>query len=502
MEGKEFYIGIDLGMINSVMAYSDCEGKVSIQRWENGHTKFPSTVLITPNRSYAGHLAIDRIFYEERFHFEHCFKRMMGTTHKQRIYGVDYTPTEFFSMILHKMVRNFENEHGQKITKAVIAVPADFGDSERRAMLKAAYLAGIKEPKVINESNAAAISYCQDTKDFTGKALIYDIGGGTFDVTVMNINKGGFDVLSNEGSKFLGGRDWDLQLAAIIQKKILTAAGLTPKDIDDDTDLRARILSEAERHKIILDRVDRSNGSIKIDDRAIDFEITRTELDNATTELVSKTIRMTLDAVNAAGMLPQDLDRIILVGGPSITPLIRDMLEKGFPKVEITRYDPVHAVARGSALYARSLFSTNEIKIRSVLNKTMGLKMGVDGEEMICNLLYRNVTLPISKKVVCRPKVDDQETLDISIYENRSNKGEPTAPLNRSRQVNTIRIPLKGKISRGKTKITIEMGADCDGMTSISLIHNDHHYVCDMGSEIYLSDSEFMSTMARVREVQ
>ena len=133
MDG-EFYVGIDLGMINSVMAFTDGDGTISIQRWEKGHTKFPSVILLTPNRSYAGQLAIDRKFYEDRYHFENCFKRMMGTTHKQRIYNVDYTPTELFSMILHKMVRTFENEHDFKIDKAVVAVPADFGDAEREAV--------------------------------------------------------------------------------------------------------------------------------------------------------------------------------------------------------------------------------------------------------------------------------------------------------------------------------------------------------------------------------
>lgn len=502
MDGEQYFVGIDLGMINSVMAYTDKEGTISIQRWEKGHTKFPSVVLLTPNRNYAGQLAIDRKFYEDRYHFENCFKRMMGTTHKQRIYNTDYTPTELFSMILHKMIRTFEEEHKQKIEKAVIAVPADFGDAEREATLKAAYLAGIKEPKIINESNAAAISYCHDTDNFVGKAVIYDIGGGTFDVTVMDIHEGGFDVLSNEGSKFLGGRDWDLQLASIIQKKIIQEAGLSPKDIDNDGELRKRILSEAERHKIILDRVDKSKGAVMVRGKYVGFEITRTELDSATVELVSKTIGMTSDAIKAAGLTPNKLDRIIMVGGPSITPLIRTMLETEYPNVEITRYDPIHAVARGAALYARSVFGKNDIEIRSVLNKTFGLKMGVDGEEVVCNLLHRNITLPMTKKVICRPKSDDQQTLDIAVYENRSMKGEITSPLIRSRLLNTFHIPLTGKILRGKTKIYIEMSADCEGMIAINTECNGKKDTCDLGEAIYLSDEEFLETMKRVRSVQ
>jgi molecular chaperone DnaK (HSP70) len=178
------------------------------------------------------------------------------------------------------------------------------------------------------------------------------------------------------------------------------------------------------------------------------------------------------------------------------------MLENEFPNVEITRYDPIHAVARGAAIYAHSVFKTKDIKIRSVLNKTFGLKMGIDGEESVCNLLYRNVTLPMSKEVVCRPKMDDQDVLDVAIYENRSNRGELHTPLTRSRLLKTFHIPLTGRISRGRTKIYIRMSADLEGMISIEVECNNKKDTCDLGSDIYLSNEEFSETMHRVRMVQ
>lgn len=191
-----------------------------------------------------------------------------------------------------------------------------------------------------------------------------------------------------------------------------------------------------------------------------------------------------------------------MVGGPSITPLIRTMLENEFPDVEITRYDPIHAVARGASIYARSVFKTKDIKIRSVLNKSFGLKMGVDGEEVVCNILHRNMTLPMTKTVICRPKSDDQEILDVAIYENRSVKGDMTTPLTRSRLLNTFHIPLTGRISRGKTKINIHMSADFEGMISIDVECNGKKDSCDLGGDIYLSNEEFLETMNRVRSVQ
>ena len=489
-------------MVNSVLAFTDEEGIVSVQRWEDGQTKFPSAILLTPRGRFAGQEIFRRMQVEQRYHYENCFKRMMGTTHKEKIFNVEYTPTEMCSMVLKKMIRSFEEDHSDRVERIVLAVPSDFGGAEREATYKAAYLAGIKEVKILNESDAAAIAYCHDTPEFRGNVAIYDMGGGTFDVTIISVSDDGFTVLSNEGSKYLGGRDWDLHLASIIQKKVVDIAGIRPHELDGNNVVRKKILEEAERLKILLDRVEVSSGAVYLHGKRISFTVTREELNTSTESLIEKTIDMIRSAIANAGLNELMLDRMVLVGGQSLTPYIWTKIEEAFPHVELMRYDPINAVARGAALYARSLHSTHDIKLKSILSKTYGLKMGIDGRERICNILYRNVQLPIKRTVVCRPKMDDQDTLSIDVYENKSNVTVPDSEVNHSRLINRFSIPLLGKITRGKTKITIDMESNYEGIVVITTTCNGNVSKCDLGKDIYLPDEEFRNSMMKVATVQ
>lgn len=500
--GDNYYIGIDLGMINSVLAYTDEDGNIEIQHWNNGYSRFPSVVLMTPRANYAGYPALERKDTEPKCHLVSNFKRMLGTDHKQKIFETEYRVTELYAMILRKMLSIFEEDHGYKVEKAVIAVPADFGDAEREATLKVSKIAGIKDTVIINEADAAAISYYYDNEDISGNVAVYDIGGGTFDVTILSVDENGFTVLSNEGSKYLGGRDWDLHLASIIQKKVVNLTDLTPSDMDSDGDLRRRILDEAERLKIILDRVDTANGSVCVNGNRVRFRITRRELDNATSGLVNRTVEMTRTAIESAGINGNDLNRIVLVGGPSITPLIRTSLEEAFPEVEIIRYDPVHAVAKGAAEYARSAFGDGDLNLRSVLSKTYGLKMGIDGEEKVCNIIYRNTPLPLKRTVTCRPKADDLNELEIVVYSTRADPGEDSTDLETARLVNSFTLFLEGRITRSKTKIDITFTADVDGTMGIDVSCNGHNYKCDLGKDVYMTEEETLSSIRKVWEVQ
>ena len=502
MDDSQFYVGADLGMVNSILAYTDANGIVSVKRWDDGQTKFPSAILITPRGKYAGQDIYRRMRTESRYHYENCFKRMMGTTHKERIFNVEYTPTEMVAMILKKMVSAFEEDHGERVERIVLAVPSDFGGAEREATYKAAYLAGIKEIKILNESDAAAIAYCHDTPDFRGNVAIYDMGGGTFDVTIISVSDSGFAVKSNEGSKFLGGRDWDLHLASIIQKRVVDLSGMRPQELDRNSDLRKRILSEAEKIKIILDNVEEARGVVDVNGMPIEFTVTREELNRSTEALIDKTLDMIRSAISCAGLTDRSLDRMVLVGGQSLTPYIWQKIEEAFPYVELLRYDPINAVARGAALYARSYFKTRDIKLSSILSKTYGLKMGIDGKERICNILYRNIQLPIKRTVVCRPKRDDQESLSIEVYENKSDTTVPDTEVSHSRLVNRFTVPLKGKITRGRTKITIDMESDYEGIVKITTVCNGITEKCDLGKYIYLTDEEFIESMRKVGSVQ
>ena len=498
---KKYYVGVDLGTSKSVLAYTDQDGYTAVQYIDNA-TVFPSVLTFTPRGIFAGQQALEIRNLDEKSQTVSNFKRMMGTDHRERILGNDYTVPELFAMILTKLIRSFEEGKQARIEKLVISVPADYGDAEREATFQVANLVGIKDVRLINESDAAAIAYCYDTQGFTGKITVYDMGGSTFDVTVLNIDENGFSVLANEGSKYLGGRDWDLHLASIIQRKILESTNMDPEDFDRNYDLRRRILEEAERQKIIMDRVEYSTGAIEVDGVDIPFTVTRNELDASTIGLVEKTISMTKSAFKIAGTPSYQMDRIVLVGAASITPLIRKTLEQAFPNIPVTRYDPMNAIARGASLYARSVFGDGDVKLTSVLNKTFGVKMGVDGQEMICNILYRNVPLPLKRTVQCRPKADDQKVLDIDIYENKAPPSVDHTPVTESRFVNKFQIPLEGKISRGKTKININFSAEFDGTMSLEVECNGVKTVCDLGKDIQIADDEFLQMAFKVRQVQ
>lgn len=501
-EGSQYYLGVDLGMVNSILAYSDENGIVSVQRWEDGQTKFPSVVLLTPRAKYSGLNAIRHLPMESRARYESCFKRMMGSTHRERIFNVDYTPSELCAMILKGMIRRFEEEHGTHVERIVLTTPSDFGGSEREATFKAAYLAGIKEIEILNESDAAAIAFCHDNPDFRGSVAIYDMGGGTFDVTIITVDDDGFTVRSNEGSKFLGGRDWDLHLASIIQKKIVEASGITPHELDSNSQLRRVILAEAEKQKILLDKVDTSNGTINVGGKDVEYSVTREELNRSTESLIDKTIGMVRSTLSHAGLTDRTLDRMMLVGGQSLTPYIWTKLEESFPHVELQRYDPINAVARGAAIYSRSCYRTHDIQLKSILSKTYGLKMGIDGSEKVCNILYRNIQLPLKRTVTCRPKMDDQKELSIEVYENKSDYTQHATEVTQSRLINRFTVPLSGKITRGRTKIQIDMESNYEGIVKITTTCNGESTVLNLGKDLYMPEDVFISAIMKVSEVQ
>ena len=502
MAGEGYYIGIDLGMTNSVLAYTRDGEAPEIQTWENGYSQFPSVVMVTPGGRYAGYAALDRVEHEQKYHLQSNFKRMVGTDHRQIIFGEEYSVTEFFAMILRKMMKTFEDEKGFRPERAVIAVPADFGDAEREDVFNMATLAGLRSAEVINESDAAAIAYCYDTPDFSGNLAIYDIGGGTFDITVITVDEKGFTVLCNEGTKYLGGRDWDLHLASIIQKKVVAMSGISPTEMDNDSLLRSQIINEAERLKIVLDRVEKAQGTVTLRGTNVKFVVDRRELDEATKPLVDRTVEMTRAAVKGAGLTMGSLDRIVMVGRPSITPLIRSTLEAAFPDVEIIRYDPAHAVARGAAIYARSLFKDKELTLAPILNKTYGIVMGVDGKEKVLNIIYRNTRLPLKRKIQCRPKKDDQEELEIKVCDTRAPPSQQISEIDTSRLLITFMVPLEGRISRGKTRIDITMEASVDGTVSLEVECNGNVTKCDLGKAVQMSNEEALESMRKVMTVQ
>ena len=478
---SQHYLGIDLGTVSTCLAYADEDGAVTISKNDDGSGLLPSVILFTDEGNYVGSQAVKRSIEYSASNSVFFFKRMMGTDYRRTYGGVSYDSSEMSAMLLKKAMRSFETNTGETADTAVITVPGDFSDAEKNATVAAARMAGIERLELLNESIAAAISYRHFSKDERDKKIIvYDLGGGTLDVTVMNISGRSFKVLSDESSKDLGGRDWDLQLANIIQRKVLDSSGLKPDDVISDNEFRIAVIAEAERQKLLLEHNSRSVGSIKVKGRNVRYIVTRGEFEDATTWLMRKTINMVGYALRNAHLTMSNIDSIVLVGGSTKMPQVHKSLKEAFPSMDIVSFDPEHAVARGAALYARSVFSKNDIEVTSATTRTIGILAGIDGMEKICNVIFRNTPLPIDRTLMCRPKRDDQKTLEISIYESLARETDDFIEVSEGKLLANNIFDLHGKVTRGKTRIPIRFIADKDGRISIAIQCNGRFAECGM----------------------
>ncbi len=476
---SQHYVGIDLGTVSTCLAYSDEQGTVDISKNEGSGGLLPSVILFTDDGKYVGDQAVKLSTQYDASNSVFFFKRMMGTDYRRSFGGVSYDASEMAAMVLKKVIMGFEENTGDKVDSAVITVPGDFSDGEKNGTVAAAKMVGIERLELLNESIAAAISYRHFSKDDRDKKIIvYDLGGGTLDVTVVSITGNNFDVLSNESSKDLGGRDWDIHLANIIQKKVLETSGLRPDDVVTDSELRVAVIAEAERQKKLLDRSPRSVGSVKVKDQQVRYLVTRGEFEDATSWLMMKTINMVGYALRNANLTMSNIDSIVLVGGSTKMPHVQRSLKEAFPSMEIVSFDPEYAVARGAAIYARSVFGNGEIKVRSAATRTIGILAGIDGEEKICNIIFRNTFLPIDETLMCRPKRDDQKVLEISIYESLARESDKYIEPSEGKLLANNIFDLQGRISRGRTKIPIRFIADKDGRISVAMECNGHYEEC------------------------
>jgi len=477
---SQHYIGIDLGTVSTCLAYADDDGRVEVSKNE-GSGLLPSVILFTDEGNYVGSQAVKKSTQYSASNSVFFFKRMMGTDYKRAYNGVSYNSSEMSAMVLRKLLNCYEENTKDVIDSAVITVPGDFSDAEKNATVAAAKMVGIERLELLNESIAAAISYRHFSKDTRDKKIIiYDLGGGTLDVTVVSITGNSFNVLSDESSKDLGGRDWDLQLANIIQKKVLDSSGLKPDDVVSDSEFRVAVIAEAERQKVLLETNSRSVGTVKVKGNNVRYIVNRGEFEDATSWLMMKTINMVGYALRNAHLSMSNIDSIVLVGGSTKMPQVKKSLKEAFPSMELISFDPEHAVARGAAIYARSVFSKDDIKVTSATTRTIGILAGIDGMERICNVIFRNAPLPIDKTVMCRPKRDDQRTLEISIFESLAKETDDFIDQSEGKLLATNIFDLQGKITRGRTKIPIRFIADKDGRISVAVECNGHYDECRM----------------------
>lgn len=353
---EEYCIGIDLGTTYSCLAFVDDDGQPVVDKNFEQEETTPSVILFNENGEIiVGSPAKDMSIMYPADRTVTAIKRKIGTDYTVVIDDVKYTPVTLSATILKKMINDFNDNHACNVRKAVITCPAYFGNEEREATKLAGKVAGLEDVTIINEPTAAAISFGFGHGDGEKKrVLVYDLGGGTFDVTVLEIDGKSFTAIATDGERLLGGKDWDAALTKIILRKIAEQSGIEEEDIEADEDVRQTLLLDSETLKKRLSTAESTKGTLSVGGKKVIYTVTRSEFDTATKPLIQTTVDIIGRVLNSKGLTAADIDSMLLVGGSSRMPQVRESIAAAFPDINIEVYDPDQSVAKGAALLCKS----------------------------------------------------------------------------------------------------------------------------------------------------
>ncbi|MBU5453903.1 molecular chaperone DnaK [Caproiciproducens sp. MSJ-32] len=457
-------IGIDLGTTNSCVAVMEGGEPVVITNSEGSRTT-PSVVSFQANGERLVGQVAKRQAITNPDRTIISIKRHMGTNHKVNIDGKEYSPQEISAMILQKIKADAEAYLGEKVTQAVITVPAYFNDSQRQATKDAGRIAGLEVLRIINEPTAASLAYGLDKMDTNQKILVYDLGGGTFDVSILELGDGVFEVLATNGDTHLGGDDFDQKIMDYIADTFKAEHGI---DLRNDKMAVQRLKEAAEKAKIELSSSMQTNINLPFitadatGPKHIDMNLTRSKFNELTHDLVQRSIEPMKKALTDAGLSIGEIDKVILVGGSTRIPAVQEAVKNFTGKEPSKGVNPDECVAVGAAIQAGVL--TGEVKDVLLLDVTP-LTLGIETLGGIATpLIERNTTIPTKKSQIFSTAADGQTSVEIHVVQGERKMAADNKTLGRFTLSGIAPAP------RGIPQIEVTFDIDANGIVKVSAL--------------------------------